>query len=342
MSESAHACDCGGLSCHGESDDRILYAKDPFMQRLDSTALATIETVIGGLVVEDRPVILDLMAAGHSHIPESIRPERVVGLGVNEDELSRNGRLAERLVHDLNADAHLPSADDTFDVVLCTAAVDYLTRPAAVFGEVARVLKPGGLFLVLFSNRFVPQRTAQPFHRIGEEERVLLVADYFNETQRFEQPRVFVSRDRPRPADDELAASGLPSDPIYAVYADRRGGAGTRRLTLPRSRPAVGPIDAAELQRRKRRIGQTLRCPHCEETLEKWAVPDSPFVEWPSEYQYICFNNECPYYADGWGTMATQGNICTYRFMFDPPTGGCHAIPVLTPHALREHIVAEV
>jgi len=99
------------------------------------------------------------------------------------------------------------------------------------------------------------------------------------------------------------------------------------------------PPDREEIQRRKLRVKETLRCPHCNEKLSKWLVPDTPFIEWSSEFQYICFNDACAYFADGWATLASQGSPCSYRFMFDPPTGGCYSIPVPTAEALRDGIV---
>ena len=39
--------------------------------------------------------ILDLMSSWVSHLPEEVRYEKVVGLGMNEDELRRNPRLDE-------------------------------------------------------------------------------------------------------------------------------------------------------------------------------------------------------------------------------------------------------
>jgi ubiquinone/menaquinone biosynthesis C-methylase UbiE len=38
----------------------------------------------------------------------------------------------------------LPFNNDSFDVVLCSVSVDYLTRPMGVFKEVHQVLKPSG------------------------------------------------------------------------------------------------------------------------------------------------------------------------------------------------------
>jgi SAM-dependent methyltransferase len=35
----------------------------------------------------------------------------------------------------------------------CTCSVQYLQQPEKVFAEVYRVLKPGGVFIITFSNR---------------------------------------------------------------------------------------------------------------------------------------------------------------------------------------------
>lgn len=94
-----------------------------------------------------------------------------------------------------------------------------------------------------------------------------------------------------------------------------------------------------EILERTSQVKTTLRCPHCDVSLEKWQVPDTPFVEWSSDFQYICFNDECPYFEGGWGVMKSIGNECSYRFMYDPASGGCHPIPVLSKEALRENIV---
>lgn len=54
---------------------------------------------------------------------------------------------------DLNKSPSLPYPDASFDCVLCSLTIDYLTKPLRVTREVARVLRPGGLFAVTFSNR---------------------------------------------------------------------------------------------------------------------------------------------------------------------------------------------
>jgi SAM-dependent methyltransferase len=322
-----------------ETDDALFYAQERLVSHLDSVALRTVEDVIAQLVIEQEPVILDLMASWDSHIPDSVQPAKVVGLGLNERELSANRALSEFVVHDLNKDPRLPFVDGQFDAAICTVSVDYMTRPLDVFREVGRVLQPGGLFLVVFSNRFFPPKVVKIWREAGEEERVLLVADLFDESAVFDLPRVFVSRGKPRPKDDKYAQLGIPSDPVYAVYSDRRGGFDLRRKIVVDRQRIPYPVSEEEIGERKARIKDTLRCPYCDEMLEKWEVPDTPFVEWPSEFQFICFNDECAYFLGGWSTMASQGNPCSYRFMYDPLTDGCHPIPVLSRDALREGIV---
>jgi len=76
------------------------------------------------------------------------------------------------VLHDLNADPRLPFPDNSFDTVLNTVSVDYMTHPIRVFEEVGRILKPGGLFLVIFSNRMFPPKAVKVWRESNEEERL--------------------------------------------------------------------------------------------------------------------------------------------------------------------------
>ena len=217
--------DCGAFSRLDETTDCEFYTQDRFVHHLDKVARSTLEDVIGKLVVEDKPEILDLMAGWDSHIPENQDPARVVGLGMNENELLANPDQTEYVVYDLNCDPKLPFADNSFDVVLNTASVEYLIRPIEVFREVSRVLKPGGLFLVTFSNRMFTPKAVKVWVESSEEERMSLVADFFREAGGFGERREYVCKGKPRPKDDKHAWTGLPSDPVYAIYAEKPGAA---------------------------------------------------------------------------------------------------------------------
>nr|CAD1836436.1 unnamed protein product [Ananas comosus var. bracteatus] len=91
--------------------------------------------------------VLDLMSSWVSHLPPEVqcRYGRVVGHGLNAQELARNPRLDHFFVKDLNRDHHLQLHAQSFDAVLCAVSVQYLQSPEKVFAEVFRVLKPGSV-----------------------------------------------------------------------------------------------------------------------------------------------------------------------------------------------------
>ena len=324
-----------------ENDDQIFYSIDRFVDHLDSQALQTIEMVHGRVIIEAKPQILDLMAGWNSHIPQGINPKGVIGLGLNKNELMENKTLTDFVIHDLNKNPDLPFPDHFFDAVLNTVSVDYMIRPFEVFKEVGRILKPGGVFIVSFSNRMFPEKAVKIWKESDEEGRVLLVEEYFEASGMFEKPTLFISKGKPRPKEDKYASTGLPSDPVFVIYADRQGGDPTRD-DRPEVQLAFGPrIDEASLQRRKQEIKETLSCPYCGVRLRKWEVPDNPFAAtWDNDFMYICFNDACPYYVRGWDNMSRGGNRgVSYRLMYRPDKDTCGPIPVNTPKSLREGII---
>lgn len=325
---------------HDETDDTRFYSTDRFVEHLDSVALATIENLIVSLTVEEKPVILDLMASWDSHIPDSIKLGTVVGLGLSENELQQNRVLDRYVLHDINDDPHLPFENDVFDAVICTVSVDYMTKPVDVFQDVGRILKGGGLFLVIFSNRMFPQKAVKIWSESSEDERVFLVEDFFKQTGLFDNPQVFVSQGKPRPHDDKYAHLNIPSDPVYAVYANRIGTPVPERVT-PGESSDEEEIMKQEVEKKTGQISRTLCCPHCGDELNKWEVPQNCFTQWPNEYMYICFNDECPYFVRGWSSMASQMNPGSYRLMYDPLTDSCQPIPVFNLNMLKEGIVQE-
>ncbi len=317
------------FSREDQDDDGVFYRKPRLVAHLDPIALATVQRVIATLVVEPQPAILDLMASLDSHLPESLTPGKVVGLGLNAVELERNPALDERVVQDLNRDPCLPFEDETFDVVLNTVSVEYLTKPVEVFAEVARVLKPGGLHLVILSNRMFSTKAVKIWCDSTEKERVWLVEDYFTHvTEAYHKPQIFSSQGKVRSADDHYAERGIPSDPVFAVYADKRGGSGDRppRPEIPSE--LGDPVDPDELARRKQQLSKTLACPYCQEPFTKLDLEQSPFLEWDLDFVYVCLNNRCSYYVTSWDEMRAQGNIgFSCRLLYDPVRDRCHPTP---------------
>lgn len=93
------------------------------------------------------------------------------------------------------------------------------------------------------------------------------------------------------------------------------------------------------IEKKKSEIKDTLCCPYCDAPLKKWEVPQTLFTEWPNEYFYVCFNDECSCFLRGWDAMAKLGRHCTHRLMYDPLTDCCQPAPVKSRDALRDFII---
>lgn len=203
-----------------ERPDGDFYAKPRFVQHIDATAIGKISEIYGEWIAPGGR-ILDLMGSWTSHLPEALAPRSVVGLGMNAAELDANPVLTDRRIRDLNADPRLPFETGAFDAAVCTVSVEYLVDPFAVFREVARVLRPGGVFVATFSNRWFPPKAIRIWKEIHEFERMGLVMEYFLESGRFETLATRSIRGLPRPEDDRYADTLWFSDPVYAVRGVR-------------------------------------------------------------------------------------------------------------------------
>ncbi len=200
-----------------ETPDDQFYTQPRIVEHLDSKALSTVENLFSRFIPENAN-ILDLMAGPNSHLPAELSPASVTGLGLNKEELEANPALTQRIIHDVNAEPKLPFDDNTFDAVINTVSVDYLTHPVEVFREVGRVLKNKAIFVVVFSNRMFPPKAVKVWKNSSETQRIDLVKQYFSAAELFYIDGVFESKGLPRPADDKYYSLGIPSDPIYAVY----------------------------------------------------------------------------------------------------------------------------
>jgi SAM-dependent methyltransferase len=164
--------------------------------------------------------ILDLMSSWVSHLPDELTFAHVEGHGLNAEELTRNSRLNHFFTQDLNRDLKLPLPDQSFDAVLNTVSVQYLQYPEAIFSEIYRVLKPGGIAIVSFSNRMFYQKAIQIWRDGTEEGRVELVKRYFTSVPGFTSPEVTARVSQIPSFFQMLGVAG--GDPFYAVIASRQ------------------------------------------------------------------------------------------------------------------------
>ena len=164
--------------------------------------------------------IFDMMSSWVSHLPEEMKFAHVEGHGMNGEELAKNRRLDHYFLQNLNETPKLPLPDQDFDAVLNCVSVQYLQYPDAVFSEIYRILKPGGIAIFSFSNRMFYHKAIQAWRDGSEASRVELVKSYFQSVPGFSKPEV-VAHHSSAPSFLQMLGMG-GGDPFYAVIASRQ------------------------------------------------------------------------------------------------------------------------
>ncbi|GMP59565.1 hypothetical protein CsSME_00022800 [Camellia sinensis var. sinensis] len=134
-----------------ESPDKSFYESPRFVTHIDDPAIVALTKYYSEVFPPSETpgvTILDMCSSWVSHFPAGYKQDRIVGMGMNEEELKRNQVLTEYVVQDLNVNPKLPFEDNSFDVITNVVSVDYLTKPIDVFKEMCRILKPGGLAII--------------------------------------------------------------------------------------------------------------------------------------------------------------------------------------------------
>jgi SAM-dependent methyltransferase len=187
-----------------ESDDELFYQFPRMVVHIDDDAIATVGEIYARILPPGGE-ILDLMSSWRSHIPASVRPGRLVGLGLNRAEMEDNPSLTEIVLHNVNREPRLPFPNASFDGAVITVSIQYLVRPIEVFADVGRALKPGAPFIVTFSNRMFPTKAVALWRGADGPQRAAIVTRYFAKSGAFEKIETFDHSSR------------RESDPIWAV-----------------------------------------------------------------------------------------------------------------------------
>jgi SAM-dependent methyltransferase len=190
------------------SNDEQFYIYPRKVVHIDDHAISAVRELFQKLLPPGG-VYLDLMSSWRSHLPDELKPKRVVGLGMNAEEMADNPQLNKYTVQNLNTEPTLPFATGEFDAAFCTVSVQYLTRPVEVFQEVNRVLKPDGVFIVSFSNRCFPTKAVSVWTATSDTQHLALVTQYFESSGNW----VNIEADQKK---------RIMADPLYAVWA-RKG-----------------------------------------------------------------------------------------------------------------------
>ncbi len=190
---------------YDDSADELFYTMPRFVVHIDDGAIRAL-TALLAKVLPPGGVYLDLMSSWRSHLPDELKPTRVVGLGMNAAEMADNPQLDAYVIHNLNTKPVLPFSDAEFDAAICTVSVQYMAKPVETFREVNRVLKPGGVFVVSFSNRCFPTKAIAVWASTSDKQHTELVEYYFDAVGNWTTPQT-------------AAHTPRQSDPLYAVWA---------------------------------------------------------------------------------------------------------------------------
>ena len=71
-------------------------------------------------------------------------------------------------------------------------------------------------------------------------------------------------------------------------------------------------------------------------------MPFGGSTTWTSEFLYVCFNDKCTYFVNGWDWMWNNYHrSVSYRHALDPATGRTSPIPVSSNASMKDGIVEE-
>lgn len=192
-----------------ESDDEIFYQEPRLVYHIDEPCRNAL-TQYYSEVFQPNCNVLDICSSWVCHYPLTWKPGKIIGLGMNENELKQNPLLNDYVVRNLNDDPTLPFEPASFDIVTCCVSIDYLNKPLEVMTEVARVLRPGGQAIISISNRCFPTKAFQIWLQTNDLEHIFIVGSFFHFTGLFEPPT----------CEDRSPNPGR-SDPLYIISAVR-------------------------------------------------------------------------------------------------------------------------
>ena len=168
-----------------ESNDEYFYANPKFVYHLDSNFRRYLSKIYQE-EIKANSTVLDLMSSWDSYLPIERRYKKVIGHGLNKDELEKNKILNTFWIQNFNLSQDIPLESESIDYCLMVAAWQYLQYPENLTKEIARILSDGGQIFVSFSNRAFWHKAPNIWTYSTEEERLkyvrkVLISNGFDE-----------------------------------------------------------------------------------------------------------------------------------------------------------------
>ena len=171
-----------------ESNDEEFYSEPKFVYHLDANFRQHLSDIYKKEIT-DHSTVLDLMSSWDSYLPEDKKYKKVIGHGLNKQELERNKIFDSYWIQNFNLNQEIPLDNKSVDYCLMVAAWQYLQYPEDLTREIVRILKTKGKFIIAFSNRAFWHKAPNIWTSSTEEERVKYVRKVLI-TNGFNEPRI--------------------------------------------------------------------------------------------------------------------------------------------------------
>ena len=168
-----------------ESNDEEFYSDPKFVYHLDLNFRQYLSDVYNK-EISDYSTVLDLMSSWDSYLPKEKKYKKVIGHGLNKQELKKNKIFDSYWIQNFNLNQEIPLDSGSIDYCLMVAAWQYLQYPENLTKEIVRILSNQGKIIIAFSNRAFWHKAPNIWTTSTEEERVnyvrrVLISNGFKE-----------------------------------------------------------------------------------------------------------------------------------------------------------------
>ena len=198
-----------------ESNDEEFYSNPKFVYHLDANFRQYLSKVYKD-EIGNYSTVLDLMSSWDSYLPQEKKYKKVIGHGLNKQELEKNKIFDNYWIQNFNLNQDIPLHDESVDYCLMVAAWQYLQYPENLTKEIARILSCEGKFIIAFSNRAFWHKAPNIWTTSNEEERVKYVRKVLI-TNGFNEPKIIKKFTQPSTS----IFSFLSRDPFYCLIATK-------------------------------------------------------------------------------------------------------------------------
>ena len=199
-----------------ESNDEEFYSEPKFVYHLDANFRQYLSNLYSK-EISDYSTVLDLMSSWDSYLPQEKKFKKVIGHGLNKQELAKNKIFDTFWIQNFNSNQEIPLGNESVDYCLMVAAWQYLQYPENLTREIVRILSNQGKFIISFSNRAFWHKAPNIWTSSTEEERIkyvrkVLISNGFNEPRiikKFNEPALNIF-------------NFFSKDPFYCLIATKK------------------------------------------------------------------------------------------------------------------------